>query len=227
METNNSPLLYAPLSERCFFILHSPLITVVIVDDHQVVVDGFERIINDSKNMRVIGKAYNVAGCRKLLEAVLPDVILLDVSMPDGDGIDLCAKIKEKYPQVKTLILTSYSELFTINRALDAGADGYVLKSSMSEEVLEGIETVVSGKRFLCDEVDVTLRRTEHHKLELTRREKELLQLIAEGYTLSEQVDRMCLGQNTIRNYRQKLNIKLNAHNTAQLIQNAKALKLV
>jgi len=116
-----------------------PHIRVAIVEDHQVVADGFERLINDSEDMRVIGKAYNVAGCYELLEAALPDVALLDVGLPDGNGIDLCAQIKEKYPQVKVLMLTSYCEFLTISRALDAGVDGYVLKSSMSEEVIEGI----------------------------------------------------------------------------------------
>jgi DNA-binding NarL/FixJ family response regulator len=124
-------------------------------------------------------------------------------------------------------MLTSYGELATITRALDAGADGYVLKNSEPEELLEGIRAVASGERFLCEEVHVALKNNENNPMELTRREMELLQLIAEGYTLPEQADKMCLGYHTVRGYRQKLNIKLNAHNTVQLLQNAKALKLV
>ena len=204
-----------------------PFIRVAIVDDHKSVADGFERLINESDNVRVIAKAYNIAGCRELLEAALPDVVLLDVGLPDGNGIDLCPEIKGKYPQVKILILTSYNELYTISRALDAGVDGYVLKSSTSEEILEGIRTVASGKRFLCAEVNVTIRKSERNMLELTRREMELLKLISEGLTLSQQADKMCLGQNTIRTYRQQLNIKLDAHSTAELLQNARAMGLV
>ena len=206
---------------------HLPFIRVAIVEDHKSVAEGFERLINDSENVRVIGKAYNITGCRELLKAVLPDVMLLDVGLPDGNGIDMCREIKEKYPQVKILILTGYNELYTITRALDAGADGYVLKSSMLDEILEGIRTVASGRRFLCEEAQGVIRKSERRPIELTRREMELLQLIAEGLTLSEQADRMCLGQNTIRTYRQQLNIKLDAHNTVQLIHNAKALNLV
>ena len=214
----------------CNFELSSfnnPFIRVAIVDDHKSVADGFERLINDTENMRVVGKAYNAAGCRKLLEAAVCDVVLLDVSLPDGNGIELCPEIKGKYPHVKILMLTSYGELFTIARALDAGVDGYALKSAMSEEVLEGINAVVSGKRFLCEEVNTAIRKTERHQLELTRSEMELLQLIAEGYTLAEQADKMYLGLNTIRNYRHKLNIKLDAHNTIQLLQKAKELGLM
>jgi DNA-binding NarL/FixJ family response regulator len=202
-------------------------IQVAIVDDHRIIANGLERLIDESETTAVIGKAYTAAGCWDLLENKQPDVLLLDISMPDGNGIDLCPKIKAKYPQIKVLMLTSYGELVTITRALDAGADGYVLKNSLPEELLEGIYTVASGERFLCEEVNMTLRKNENNPIELTRREIELLQLIAAGYTLPQLADKMCLGINTIRDYRQKLNIKLNAHNTVQLLQNAKALKLV
>ena len=206
-----------------------PFIRVVLVDDHRSVAEGYERLINDSENVRVIGKAYNIDGCRELLEVVQPDVVMLDVGFANDkdNGIDLCSEIKEKYPHIKVLMLTSYNELYTITRALDAGADGYVLKSSTIEEILEGIHTVMSGGRFLCDEVNATIRKSERRQIELTRREMELLKLIAEGLSLSQQADKMCLGQNTIRTYRQQLNIKLDAHSTVQLLQNAKALNLV
>ena len=204
-----------------------PFIRVAIVDDHKSVAEGFERLINDSENVRVIGKAYNVTGCRELLEAAQPDIVLLDVGLPDGNGIDLCCEIKKKYPLVKVLMLTSYNELYTITRALDAGVDGYVLKSSMSDEVLEGICAVASGKRFLSEEVNVTIKKSERNMFELTRREMELLKLIAEGLSLPQQADKMRLGINTIRTYRQQLNVKLDARNTVQLLNNAKALNLV
>ena len=206
---------------------HYPFIRVAIVEDHIVVAEGFERIINTSENARVVAKAYNVAGCRELLEAANTDVLLLDISMPDGNGIEICSQIKEKYPQIKVLMLTSYGELSTITRALDACADGYILKSCTQEELLEGICAVASGKRFLCHEVNVTINKSELQQIELTRRERDLLLLIMEGCTLTEQAERLHLGQNTIRNYRQKLNVKLDAHNTVQLVQNAKALNLV
>jgi DNA-binding NarL/FixJ family response regulator len=206
---------------------NAPLITVAIADDHRIIVEGLERLMNESEIVCVTGKAYSVAGCLELLEAGQPDVLLLDISMPDGNGIDLCRKIKKSYPQVKVLMLTSYGELATISAALDAGANGYVLKNSEPEELLESICTVASGKRFLCGEVNATLQKNENNPIELTRREIELLRLIADGFTLSQLADRMCLGINTIRDYRQKLNIKLDAHNTVQLLQNAGALKLV
>lgn len=202
-------------------------IIVAIVDDHKVIADGLSRLIDESGIAHVTDKAYSAAECWKLLESEQPDVLMLDIGLPDESGIDLCPKIKRKYPQLKILMLTSYGELATITRALDAGADGYVLKNSEPEELLEAIRTVAAGKCFLCEEVNITLLNNENNPVELTRREMELLRLISQGYTLPEQADKMCLGINTIRSYRQKLNIKLGAHNTVQLIQNAQALKLV
>jgi len=199
-----------------------PIIRVAIVDDHKIVAEGFERLINESEKVRVIGKAYSVAGCREMLEQVLPDVILLDISLPDGNGIHLCAEIKAKYPQIKILMVTSYNELYTINSALEACADGYVFKNSMLEEVMEGIRTVVSGQRFLCEGANEKFSDNKSSSMELTRRELELLRLIVEGLTLQELANKMCLGIQTIRSYRKNLNIKLNVHNTAQLIQKAK-----
>jgi DNA-binding NarL/FixJ family response regulator len=175
----------------------------------------------------VSGIAHSVAGCLDMLKDMQPDVLLLDVSMPDGSGIDLCPKIKAKYPQVKVLMLTSYGELATVTCALEAGADGYVLKNSMPEEILEGIQAVASGGRFLCDEVDLMLKNREDNPLELTRREYSLLRLIAEDRTNAEIADRLCLDYETVKSYRKNLNAKLGAHNTAQLLQKAKAFKLV
>ncbi len=200
---------------------------MAIVDDHKVIVDGLERLLSESENVVVIGKAFSAAECLDMLAGDLPDVLMLDIGLPSVSGIELCVQIKEKYPQVRILMLTSYGELATITRALEAGADGYVLKNSMPEELLEGVRVVAEGGRFLCEEVNVVLQNHESNPLELTRREMELLRLIAAGYTLPQQADKMCLGYNTIRSYRQKLNVKLDAHNTAQLVQNAKALKLV
>jgi len=203
------------------------VIRVVIIDDHKIVVEGLERLINETENIRVIGTAYSASGCWGLLSKTQTDVALLDIGLPDGNGINLCKSIKEKYPNIKILMLTSYNELYTINRALDAGADGYLLKNSMSEEIIEGIKSVVSGKKFLCEEASVMISEKPDISKELTRREIELLQLIVEGLTLQELADKMNLGVHTIRSYRKNLNLKLDVHNTAQLIQKAKMLKMI
>ena len=91
------------------------MINVIIVDDHKVVTKGFEHLINESGVAQVTGKAYSVAECRNILAKIQADVLLLDINLPDGNGIDLCTEIKTEYPELKILMLTSYSELSTIS----------------------------------------------------------------------------------------------------------------
>jgi DNA-binding NarL/FixJ family response regulator len=203
------------------------MIRVAIVDDHKSVAEGFERLINETEVAQVTGKAFSAAGCWDLLAKREADVLLLDVSLPDGNGIELCPQIKARYPELKILMLTSYSELTIIMRVLEDGASGYILKNSMAEEIIEGICVVASGERFLCDEVDMLLKSRETQMVRLSRREQELLRLIVAGQSNSEIADSMCLGYETIKTYRKNLILKLDAHNTAQLVRIAIEQKLV
>jgi len=203
------------------------MIDVAIVDDHQIVIDGLEKIIVESGIARLTGKSYNAAGCWKMLNAEQPDVLMLDIGLPDGSGMDLCPQIKAKYPEVNILMLTSYAEYSIISHVLNNGASGYILKSAMPEEIIEGICAVASGKQFLCEEVDILLKQGNRNNIELTRREYELLRLIAQGYTNAEIADKMFLGYETIRSYRKNLLLKLDAHNTAELTKIALDMKLV
>jgi len=207
--------------------VNNQLVRVAIVEDHKVVAEGFERLINESGFAVVTGKTYSVAGCRNLLAQTEVDVLLLDIGLPDGNGVDLCPQLKALYPDLKILMLSSYSELTIIKQALDEGASGYILKNAMTEEILAGIHAVTSGQQFLCDEVNMLLSRQNTNQVVLSRREQELLRLIVAGLSNSEIADKMCLGYETIKSYRKNLIIKLNAHNTAQLVRMAIEKKMV
>ena len=202
------------------------LIRVAVVDDHRIVIDGLEKIITESGVALLTDKAYNVAGCWKILNKQQPDILMLDVGLPDGSGMDVCPQIKARYPAVNILMLTNYAEYSVISHVLNNGASGYILKNAMPEEILEGILTVASGKRFLSEDVDVLLKQGNRNKIELTRRECELLRLISEGNTSMEIADKMCLGYETIRSYRKNLHLKLGAHNTAELTRIAMDMRL-
>ena len=217
MEKNNSQLS----------TLNSQLISVAVVDDHRIVIDGLEKILAESDIVQLIDKSYNIAGCWRMLREQQPDVLLLDVGLPDGSGMELCPQIKAKYPAINILMLTNYAEYSVISHVLNNGASGYILKNAMPEEIIEGIVTVASGKRFLSEDVDVLLKKGDRNKIELTRREQELLRLISEGYTSMEIADRMYLGYETIRSYRKNLHLKLDAHNTAELTKKALEMRIV
>jgi DNA-binding NarL/FixJ family response regulator len=201
--------------------MESTKINVGIVEDHRVVADGFEYLINESGAASVIGKAYSVAECHRMLATKPIDVVLLDVGLPDGSGLELCPQLKADYPELKIIMLTSYSETSLILRALDGGASGYILKNAMTEEIIEGIQTVMAGEKFLCHEVNIIVKKQAPSVIRLSRREQEMLRHIVAGLSNSEIADRMFLGYETIKSYRKNLMLKLNVHNTAALVKRA------
>ena len=217
METNNSQ----------FSILNSQLIKVAIIDDHKMFVEGLTRIINESGVAQIVGTAHSIADSAYLFLERQVEVLLLDINLPDGDGVDYCKQIKAQYPDLKILALTSFGEYAVINRMLENGASGYVLKNAMSEEIIKGIEVVAAGEKFLCDEVNLLLKKQAGNAIILTGKERELLRLISEGFINTEIAEKMFLGVETINSYRKNLLFKLNARNTAVLVKMAHDEKLV
>ncbi len=203
------------------------MINVMIVDDHVLLAEGLKKIINESLRACVTAIAVNGKDCLKLLKEGLPNVLLLDINLPDTDGITLCAEIKKLYPQVNILALTSYGEYTMVRRMMEGGALGYVLKNSMTEEMLQGIEVVAGGNKFFCHEVDMVMKKESNAAIWLTPRERQLLELIAEGNTNQEIAEKLFLGVETVNSYRKNLLFKLNARNTAMLVRMAYEQKLI
>jgi DNA-binding NarL/FixJ family response regulator len=206
---------------------NAQLIRVAIVDDHRIVIDGLEKYISESSDVQLVWKAFSCAECWNMLAAEQPEVLMLDVGLPDGNGMDLCPQIKVKYPAVNILMLTSYAEYAVISHVLNNGASGYILKNATSEEILEGICTVASGKRFLCEETGAVLKKERSKQVLLTRQERELLKLLSAGYTSKEIAGKMNLGYETVRSYRKNLQTKLGVHSTVELTRIAIEQKLV
>ena len=197
------------------------MITIHITDDHKILVEGLKLLISESKDIQISGVSYNLEQCRKALTQENPDVLLLDLNLPDGSGIDFCSEIRRKYPHLKILILTTHNEYSVAKQTLENGASGYILKNALSEEVIAGIETVMQGKVFLCDEIDVLMKRKKEQQIWLTNREKELLRLIVDGYTNQEMADKMFLSIETIKTYRKNLILKLGAKNSVLMAKMA------
>lgn len=203
------------------------MITVQIVDDHRILVDGLKKLIDDSDTAKVLSVAYTAKECLEGLRLEQPDVILLDINLPDSNGIELCKEIKKRYPNIKIVALTSYTEYAMVREMLENGANGYVIKNAMPEEILESLKVVTSGGVFLCEEIDMLMRRRDFNPIWLTPREKELLRHIVNGHTNPEIADKMCLGVETVNSYRKNLLFKLNARNTAVLVKMALEQKLI
>jgi len=200
---------------------------VFIVDDHYMVIEGIRSLLQYEKAIEWMGHATNADSCLSFLQNQLPDIILMDISMPDKSGIDLCKEVKEKYPSVFVIGLSTFNQQSFIQKMMDNGASGYVLKNATQEELMEAIEIVARGKTYLSDEVSKVLRKQDDSNIVLTRREKEVLELIAGGMTNNEIGEKLFISPSTVDTHRKNLLAKLNVKNTASLIRLAVEKKLI
>lgn len=203
-------------------------IKVFIVDDHYMVIEGIRSLLQNEEGIEWSGHATNAASCVAFLQQQLPDVILMDINLPDKNGIDLCKEVKEKYPSVFILGLSTFNQQSFIQKMMNNGASGYVLKNATQEELMEAIETVSKGKTYLSDEVASSLRKEVPSEIPVvTRREKEVLLLIADGLTNAEIAKQLFLSTTTVDTHRKNLLAKFDVKNTASLIKKAAQLQLL
>lgn len=200
---------------------------VFIVDDHYMVIEGIRSLLQHEKGIEWMGHATNAASCLSFLQHQLPDVILMDISMPDKSGIDLCKEVKEKYPSVFIVGLSTFNQQSFIQKMIENGASGYVLKNATQEELTEAIELVAKGKTYLSDEVSQVLRKQDDANIVLTRREKEVLELIAGGMTNNEIGEKLFISPSTVDTHRKNLLAKFEAKNTASLIHIASQMQFI
>jgi DNA-binding NarL/FixJ family response regulator len=203
-------------------------IKVFIADDHYMVVEGIRSLLVNEEGIEWIGHAMNGASCMSFLHQQHPDVLLLDINLPDISGIDLCKNIKEKYPKIYILGLSSFNQLSYIQKMMQNGASGYVLKNATKEEIIEAIETVMLGNTFLSIEAAAIIKENKNTKVPIiTRREKEVLQLIAEGLTNNQIADKLFISSATVDTHRTSLLSKFEVKNTANLIRMATQLNFI
>lgn len=194
-----------------------------IVDDHYMVIEGIRSLIQQD-GIEWIGHAMNATSCLAFLKNQLPDIILMDINLPDKSGIDLCKEVKEKYPSVFIIGLSTFNQQSFIEKMMANGASGYVLKNVSKEELIRAIEIVSKGKLFLSDEASQTLRKSKEAAIVLTRREKEVLEMIAEGLTNNEVAQKLFISPSTVDTHRKNILIKFGVNNTAHLIKKAATL---
>ena len=197
-------------------------IKIFIADDHYMVVEGIRSMLQPIKNIEWMGHAMNAASCMAFLQQQLPEVLLLDINLPDKSGIDLCKEIKEKYPAIHIVGLSSFNQQSYIQKMMKNGASAYVLKNATREELVEAIETVASGYTFLSMEASATVRENKDARIPvITRREKEVLILVAEGLTNNAIAEKLFISTTTVDSHRNSLLAKFEVKNTANLVRMA------
>ncbi|MBU1586557.1 MAG: response regulator transcription factor [Actinobacteria bacterium] len=195
------------------------MIRVFLVDDHEIVRRGVADVINAEADLEVVGEASTARQGLGRIAATLPDVAVLDVRLPDGSGIDLCRDIRSAHPEVYCLMLTAYDDDEASYTAVLAGASGYVLKDIKGQNLLESIRQVAAGRSLIDRSVSrrvVESVATRTSEVELSLRERQVLDLIAEGFTNRQIGEQLDLAEKTVKNYVSGLLAKLGMERRTQ-----------
>lgn len=206
-------------------------ISVLLVDDHAVVREGYRRLLEDN-GIRVIAEASTATDAYQQFCALAPSVVVMDIALSGVSGIEGTRRILARSANARVLVFSMYEEIIFVRRALDAGAAGYLTKSSAPRVLVEAVTTVARGQRYLSHDVAVALALAPHPspesiQPELSAREFEVLKLLAQGYSSAEIARQLCRNQKTVANHQSTIKQKLGADNTAQLVRIAMQLGLV
>jgi DNA-binding NarL/FixJ family response regulator len=193
-------------------------ITVLLADDHALVRRGFRRILEDEEGFKVVGEASNGVEAIRMAQEFKPRVVVMDLSMPELDGVQATKEIIKHLPGTEVLVLSMHADDNYVRNALDAGAKGYLLKSAIDVDLVGAIRTVAVGRRFMSSGVKYVVGELDDELKKLTAREKQVLQLIAQGKSNKEIATLLDLSVNTVSVHRANLMEKMNIHRTAELV---------
>jgi two-component system NarL family response regulator len=202
---------------------------LLLVDDHAILREALRAMLHAQPDIDVVGEAGNGRDAIRLVRELNPDVVVLDVGMPDMNGIEAAAEILKRGPQIKIVALSTHSDRRFVNEMIAAGASGYVVKTAASTELIRAIHAVSQGMFYLCPEVTAGVIRQAGEdargrsaaRAELTGREREVLKLLAEGLRTTAIAGRLHLAGATVEVHRRNLMRKLDLHSVAELTRYA------
>jgi two-component system response regulator DevR len=200
-----------------------PVLTVFLVDDHEVVRRGVADLLEEESDLSVIGQASTVSEALARVPALAPDVVVLDVRLPDGNGVELCRELRSRLPESHCLMLTSFTDERAMLDAILAGAGGYVIKDIKGMELVSAVRTVGAGRSLLDNRAAAALMNRLRASVDkpgpaagLTTQERTLLDLIGEGLSNRQIAERMFLAEKTVKNYVSRLFAKLGMERRTQ-----------
>jgi DNA-binding NarL/FixJ family response regulator len=208
-------------------------ITILLADDHDVVRRGMKMLLEDEENVKVIGEASDGLDAIEKVKMLMPNVVILDLTMPKMTGIEAAKVISEEYPAVKILIFSMHHNKEYIVKSVENGANGYLLKDTGKDELLRAIKVVSEGRKYFPPEIseviiDELLAKTSGTQEEtrpifekITPKEKQILGMIVQGYNSREMADKLFLSIRTVDNHRANMMKKVKAKNTADLVKMA------
>ena len=195
------------------------MIKLLIIEDHPLVVEGLRNLIESHDNFSLCGVAVNADEALLLLKNCVPDVILLDIMLPGMTGLELIDILRKNYPTSRVLVISTYSQRYYVEAMLEKGAKGYLLKNAGNDEIIEAITSVYYDEVYLSREIALNQRKNAGQQVSLSRREIEVLKLVANGLTNKEIAEKLFISPLTVDSHRKNLIAKLEARNTASLIK--------
>lgn len=210
-------------------------IRVLIADDHTIVRSGVRLLLEAEPDIDVVGEALDGGEAMELVETLQPDVVLMDIAMPVMDGLEATRRIKNLFPQIQVLVLTMHRSDEYFFELIKAGASGYVLKGAKTAELIEAVRVVNSGEVFLYPTMAQKLVKGYLNLVEwenesgktLSKREKEILRLLAEGYNNNEIAEKLFISPSTVHSHRANIMNKLELNNRRELLQYARRRGLI
>ncbi len=201
---------------------------LAITDDHPLVLQGIEAMLSDTQEISVVGRYQNAAQTLENIKHDNPDVLLLDINLPDIDGVELCKILHKRHPNIKILALTNFEEISFVKQLLRNGANGYLLKNTQKPELIMALQTVLKGEQFLQEKIkrklmNSVLGQKPHGEFipKLTRREQEVLEAINEELTTEEISKKLFISVKTVETHRMNLMSKFGARNSIGIIKAA------
>lgn len=216
------------LTSRYLYNMEKKPIKVIVVDDHPIVLQGFEYILQDAEHIQLVGKFADAGSMLGYLQNNRVDVVLLDINLPDSNGIDECAAIKNLHEDIIIIAISNINEYSIIQRMLNAGASGYFLKNASADEVVSGIHNAINGEIVFSNGIENILKSYQSGDLPvITRREKEMLVLLASGLSSVEIGEKIFISPLTVESHRRNLLQKFKVNNVAALIHKATEMKYI
>lgn len=215
-----------------------PRIKILIADDHSILRDGVRSLLTRTKNLQIVGEATNGLEAVEMYKSLLPDILIMDISMPVKTGMEAACEIMDQYKGARIIMLSMHDDEEYIDRCLELGVKGYVVKNESGKELELAVSAVAGGKNYFSHQVQEVVfrkhtqtinkkKKRQEVEVKLTEREIDIVRLVAQGLTSMQMAEKLFISHRTVETHRANVFKKLNVKNAIELVKKAEALQLL
>jgi DNA-binding NarL/FixJ family response regulator len=196
---------------------------ILLIDDHQLFNDGVKSLLSSEPNIEIVGQVFEAKSVLYEIQKLSPQLLFLDINLPDGNGIELAKTIVKDFPKIKIILLTMYDDFMLLKEAKKVGVQGYMLKNTSKKQLLQAVEAVMEGDTFFDESIskvsDLTNREEISKKYSLTEREIEIVRFVRDGLDSYQIADNMNLSYHTVKTHRRNIHFKIGTSTTPEMIR--------